>query len=405
MPASGETPRDFACPSPKEIPVHALTWGRRARWPALALAVLLAAAVVWIQLAHQPRAHSQTATAGRTRVYFISADEVRWSYAPAGSNLITGQSFGHQENTFVQQGPDRIGSTYVKALYREYTDSTFTRLKPRPADQAYLGDLGPIIRAEVGDTIRVVYRNNTRFPTSIHPHGVFYFKNGEGAPYNDGTSGADKADDAVPPHATFTYVWLVPERAGPGDMDASSVMWMYHSHTDEVADTYGGLIGAMEITRRGMARADGGPIDVDREVFTNFMVADENQSPYIDQNIALFTGDPGSVDKDDEDFQESNLMHSINGYVYGNMPLITMRQGERVRWYTMGMGTEVDLHTPHWHGNTLLVNGMRMDVVQLLPAGMVVGNMVPDDPGTWLFHCHVNDHILAGMLTRYQVLS
>jgi manganese oxidase len=111
------------------------------------------------------------------------------------------------------------------------------------------------------------------------------------------------------------------------------------------------------------------------------------------------------VDKDDEEFQESNLMHSINGYVYGNMPLITMHQGERVRWYTMGMGTEVDLHTPHWHGNTLLVNGMRMDVVQLLPAGMVVGNMVPDDPGTWLFHCHVNDHILAGMLTRYQVLS
>lgn len=25
-------------------------------------------------------------------------------------------------------------------------------------------------------------------------------------------------------------------------------------------------------------------------------------------------------------------------------------------------------------------------------------------PGIWLFHCHVNDHLLAGMLTRYQVL-
>jgi hephaestin len=31
--------------------------------------------------------------------------------------------------------------------------------------------------------------------------------------------------------------------------------------------------------------------------------------------------------------------------------------------------------------------------------------MKPDDPGTWLYHCHVNDHILAGMLTRYQVLG
>jgi len=25
--------------------------------------------------------------------------------------------------------------------------------------------------------------------------------------------------------------------------------------------------------------------------------------------------------------------------------------------------------------------------------------------GTWLFHCHVNDHIRAGMLTRYTVLA
>ena len=46
---------------------------------------------------------------------------------------------------------------------------------------------------------------------------------------------------------------------------------------------------------------------------------------------------------------------------------------------------------------------MRMDVVSLLPAGMVVADMVPDNPGTWLFHCHVNDHITAGMLTRYRV--
>jgi FtsP/CotA-like multicopper oxidase with cupredoxin domain len=25
--------------------------------------------------------------------------------------------------------------------------------------------------------------------------------------------------------------------------------------------------------------------------------------------------------------------------------------------------------------------------------------------GIWLFHCHVNDHIRAGMLTRYKVLA
>jgi hephaestin len=83
--------------------------------------------------------------------------------------------------------------------------------------------------------------------------------------------------------------------------------------------------------------------------------------------------------------------------------MITLAKGQRVRWYVMSMGTEVDLHTPHWHGNDVTVNGMRMDVVSLLPAGMIVADMVPDNPGTWLFHCHVNDHIKAGMLTRYRV--
>ncbi|MGO9845948.1 MAG: multicopper oxidase domain-containing protein, partial [Methylocella sp.] len=40
-----------------------------------------------------------------------------------------------------------------------------------------------MIHAEVGDTITVVFRNNTRFPVGIHPHGVFYDKASEGAHY------------------------------------------------------------------------------------------------------------------------------------------------------------------------------------------------------------------------------
>jgi len=226
---------------------------------------------------------------------------------------------------------------------------------------------------------------------------------GEGAPYNDGTSGGNKADDAVQPGTAFTYHWDVPDRAGPGPMDGSSVMWMYHSHTDEVGDTYAGLEGAMIITRAGKARSDGSPVDVDREIVTMFSVMDENQSPYLDHNIRKFAGDPGSVDPEDEDFGESNLMHAVNGYVYGNLPGLTMNRGERVRWYLMDLGTEVDLHTPHWHGNTGLMMGMRTDMAELLPGSMKIFDMIPDDPGTWLYHCHVNDHILAGMLALYKV--
>jgi manganese oxidase len=339
----------------------------------------------------------------QTRTYFIAADEVNWDYAPQGRNMITGQPFGDTENVFVQNGPDRIGSTYRKALYREYTDATFTRLKPKDPKWEHTGLLGPVIRAEVGDTIRVVFRNNATRPYSIHTHGVFYDKASEGAPYNDGRSARDAGDDAVAPGATYTYTYKVPPRAGPGPHDGNSVMWMYHSHTDEVADTNGGLVGPLIVYADGSLNPDGSVLGVDREFVAFFSVMNENESPYLDWNIQHFPGRPSSVDPEDGDFQESNLMHSINGYVYGNGPMMTARNGERVRWYVMTLGTEVDLHTPHWHGNTLTTMGMRTDVMQLLAGGMSVGDMQPDDPGIWLLHCHINDHIAAGMSTRYQV--
>ena len=130
---------------------------------------------------------------------------------------------------------------------------------------------------------------------------------------------------------------------------------------------------------------------------------DENSSPFLDANIQRFA--PGKANVEDETFVESNLMHAVNGFVYGNGPTVTLRERQRVRWYLMGMGSEVDLHTPHWHGNTVTISGMRTDVADLLPASMVVADMRPDAPGTWLFHCHVGDHIAAGMLARYQVTS
>jgi len=162
-------------------------------------------------------------------------------------------------------------------------------------------------------------------------------------------------------------------------------------------------MGPLIIYPDGALRADGSVAGIDREFIAVFSVLDENQSHYLQDNIDRFTGNPRSVDPEDEGFEESNLMHSINGYVYGNGPLMTANRGERVRWYLMGMGTEVDLHTPHFHGNTVTTMGMRTDVLELLPASMKTADMMPDAPGTWLLHCHVNDHIAAGMSTRYQI--
>lgn len=339
---------------------------------------------------------------GRLRSYFIAADEVVWDYAPSGSNQYTGQPFDDVANTFVARGPGRIGSRYYKCVYRGYTDATFRTATATPAD-AYLGILGPVVRAEVGDRVAIVFRNRCTIPASIHMHGLRYDKASEGAPYNDGTAGDAKADDRVEPGSDYTYHYDVPDRAGPGPMDPSSTMWMYHSHVDEIADTYAGLMGPVVVTRRGMAKPDGSPKDVDRELFELFSVINENLSPYLAKSTTDFAEAGGNTT--DDGFTESNLMHSINGFVYGNQPLVTVHDAQRVRWYMMSMGTEVDLHTPHWHGNTVVVNGMRTDVVNLLPATMIVADMKPDADGTWAYHCHVNDHIAAGMLTRYQVVS
>lgn len=70
------------------------------------------------------------------------------------------------------QGSGRIGRKYYKAVYREYADNTFTKTKQHPE---YLGILGPIVRAEVDDTIIVVFKNLAKtYSYSVHPHGVFY---------------------------------------------------------------------------------------------------------------------------------------------------------------------------------------------------------------------------------------
>ncbi len=354
---------------------------------------------------------------GKMRTYYIAADELDWDYAPGGINKMMGMKFDGYSKVFTEKGPHRIGTVYRKAIYREYTDETFGQLKPRPAEWATAGILGPILRAEVGDTIKVIFKNNATRPYSMHPHGVFYDKDSEGAPYDDGTSGPDKEDDAVPPGKTHTYIWKVPERAGPGPNDPSSIVWLYHSHTSELKDVESGLVGAMIITRRGMADADGKPKDVDREFVSLFLLFDENVSWYIDHNIQTFTGDPKGVKKLDfapvdnegnfsglgSGFTVANAKFAINGYIYGTGPMMIMKKGERVRWYLVALGEQFSVHTPHWHGNVVLHDGKRTDVVPLMQAQMETVDMVPDNPGIWMFHCHIDDHMDAGMVTLYKV--
>jgi hephaestin len=206
--------------------------------------------------------------------------------------------------------------------------------------------------------------------------------------------------------------------AGPGPEDDSSVVWLYHSHNWEPRDVNAGLMGAIVITRRGMARLDRSPKDIDREFATQLMLIDENQSHYLQQNITTHGQDPNSMKRlefipGDVDgnfngagrgFAAANFKASINGFMFGNMPMPVMKRGEHVRWYVMTLGGEVNIHTPHWHGNVVTVHKHRTDIFSLLPAQFVTADMIPDRVGTWMFHCHIDEHLEAGMTAMYQVL-
>jgi FtsP/CotA-like multicopper oxidase with cupredoxin domain len=45
----------------------------------------------------------------------------------------------------------------------------------------------------------------------------------------------------------------------------------------------------------------------------------------------------------------------------------------------------------------------RTDVIPLSPGQVETVDMIPDNLGTWLFHCHISDHMVGGMVTRYKV--
>ena len=94
-----------------------------------------------------------------TRHYFIAAEDVSWDYAPSKRDLIHG---AHIPMPWGQQ------TQWPKTRFIEYTDSSFSVRKPQPE---WLGILGPVIRAEVGDTIVVEFLNRSIRIHNIHLTG------------------------------------------------------------------------------------------------------------------------------------------------------------------------------------------------------------------------------------------
>uniref|UniRef100_A0A1W7RAF4 Hephaestin-like protein n=1 Tax=Hadrurus spadix TaxID=141984 RepID=A0A1W7RAF4_9SCOR len=332
----------------------------------------------------------QVMGSGRIRRYYLAAVEKEWNYAPHDLHLITGENVTDNEESsvFVTRGDHRIGRMYKKIIYELYSDAEFSVPVQKPS---HLGLLGPMIEAEVDDVIEIVFKNMAANRSySVHLHGVK----------------AISDIGPTPPNEIRTYSWKALKRSGPGGSEFNCTSWSYYSDVNAIKDTNSGLIGPLVICRRDTLNESGKRRDVNHEFGLLFSVFDENLSWYLEENIRTYCGKPNEVDVDDEDFKESNLKHAINGRIYGSLEGMEVQLGDRVAWYLIGLGNEVDIHTAHIHGITFVSweNGEhRGDVVELSPGVFETVEMKADNPGNWLLHCHVDDHVKAGMNALFVV--
>ena len=83
-----------------------------------------------------------------TRTWHIAIEEGNWDYFPGNLPRTDINALQPEQRDTLTASAGQPGSLYRKVLYRAYTDATFTQLAAQPA---WLGFLGPVLRAEVGD--------------------------------------------------------------------------------------------------------------------------------------------------------------------------------------------------------------------------------------------------------------
>lgn len=148
-----------------------------------------------------------------------------------------------------------------------------------------LTSTGPILRAEVGDLIEILFVNNlTNHYATMHSMGLAYQKSSEGADYPDAEPGVNfkiPEEDAVPPvepgvapGGCVVYKWMVTELAGP-DYGEPARIHSYHSYVSLYEDANAGLIGPTVIYAKGTMDA---VMSEYREIPFLFMIYAESTS-------------------------------------------------------------------------------------------------------------------------------
>jgi FtsP/CotA-like multicopper oxidase with cupredoxin domain len=282
---------------------------------------------------------------GRTIDYWVAAVPVTWNIVPNGRDAITGEQIPLADSVLQTVVYRRYSPNWKKPMENASRDSADGLLIP-----------GPLIKARVGDTLRIHFKNMDTLrhdPHSMHFHGVHYKPSSDGA-YVPGFSGKDAN---VKPGQSYTYVL----HAG----EDSAGVWPYHDHSPSMMDSIGGgMAGMLSILGRN------------------------EQAP--DREFEVFLMPWGKF-------------FTIDGRAYvGNTPVFHAKVGQLVQWDVMALGS--DFHTFHVHGHRWQTPGhVSRDTQTVGPAESFKIRWREDAPGTWLYHCHVEDHMMKGMIGIYRV--
>src|SRR5438105_4088400 len=177
------------------------------------------------------------------------------------------------------------------------------------------------------------------------------------AAFAEGAPGGRTIDYWV---AAVPVVWNMAPKG-----DDSAGVWPYHDHSPSMMDSIeGGMYGMLSI----LGRHERAP---DRE----FEVVLAPMGKFM----------------------------TIDGRAFvGNTPVFRAKVGQLVQWDVMAMGS--DFHTFHVHGHRWMTpGGVSRDTQTVGPAESFRIQWREDAPGTWLYHCHVEDHMAHGMIGIYRV--
>ena len=281
---------------------------------------------------------------GTVREYWIEAKSLRWDPQPNGADQWMGMKLASPR-------------TFRAFAYRPFSDGFASPLGPPTIP-------GPTLHAEVGDVLRVHFRNGDESfdqAVTMHPHGVKYTPDYDGSFLGDFT----RIGGFVAPGEEFTYVW---------EAAADSVgAWPYHDHgPGHTLNSFRGLFGAVVVTPKGAT-----PPDVET------VLVQHSFPPQV-------TG-------------RSVLYQCFNGRVgAGNTPTVRAQVGQDVAWHVFGADNM--FHTFHIHGHRWKdPAGADVDNPSFGPHETVSARYVEDNPGRWLYHCHVFSHQDAGMAGWYIV--